>query len=214
VVSPAAPTIAFDIGPANALIDAAVWHTSGGAEEYDRSGARARRGRVHAGLLERLLAEPYYRRPPPKSTGKELFHLDYLLDHVTAVGAVDADDLVTTVTELTAVTVAAACRDFDVRRLVVSGGGADNPVLMERLAAALAGVTLTTIDAYGIPSGSKEAYLFALLGFLTVHGLAGNVPSATGADRSVVLGCVIPGRTGFPAVEPPAVAPSRLVVLP
>jgi anhydro-N-acetylmuramic acid kinase len=214
VVSPTAPTIAFDIGPANALIDAAVRHASGGTEAYDQGGARARRGRIHAGLLERLLSEPYYRRPPPKSTGKELFHLDYLLGHVEIVGAVDADDLVATVTELTAVTVAAACRDFDVRRLVVSGGGADNPVLMARLAAALAGVTLTTIDAYGIPSGAKEAYLLALLGFLTVHGLAGNVPSATGADRPVVLGCVVPGRDGLPALAPPQSTPTRLLVLP
>jgi anhydro-N-acetylmuramic acid kinase len=85
---------------------------------------------------------------------------------------------------------------------------------MERLAASLPDVAITTIDTFGIPSGAKEAYLFALLGFLTVHGLAGNVPSATGAERSVVLGCVIPGRSGFPAVEPPTVAPSRLVVVP
>jgi anhydro-N-acetylmuramic acid kinase len=214
VVAPDAPTIAFDIGPANALIDAAVWHASDGAEAYDRDGARGRRGRVHAALLERLLADPYYRRPPPKSTGKELFHLDYLLDHAERVGAIDPDDLVATVTELTAVTVAAACRDFAVERLVVSGGGTANPGLMERLAAALPDVALTTIDAYGIPSDAKEAYLFALLGFLSVHGFAGNVPSATGADRPVVLGCVVPGRHGFPTPTPPRSAPTRLVVVP
>jgi anhydro-N-acetylmuramic acid kinase len=213
VVSPGAPTIAFDIGPANALIDAAVWHASDGSEAYDNDGERARRGRVHPALLERLLSEPYYRRSPPKSTGKELFHLDYLLDHVKEVGAVEPDDLVATVTELTAVTVAAVCRDLDVRRLVVSGGGAENPVLMVRLAAALPDVELTTIDEYGIPSAAKEAYLFALLGFFTVHGLAGNVPSATGAGRPVVLGCLLPGRQGFPEIAPPQAAPSHLVVV-
>ena len=159
VVSPGrAPTIAFDIGPANALIDAAAPRTRG-ATAYDRGGAPGRHRPVDAGLLERLLSEPYYRRPPPKSTGKELFHLDYLLDHVAAVGSVDADDLVATVTELTAVTVAEACRDFDVRRLLVSGGGAENPLLMERLVAALPDVVLTMIDTYGIPSAAKEAYL-------------------------------------------------------
>ena len=85
--SPAArPTLAFDIGPANALIDAAVSAASGGAEAFDRDGIRARRGRVDAALLERLLADPYYRRPPPKSTGKELFHGAYLFEHVAAVG--------------------------------------------------------------------------------------------------------------------------------
>ena len=105
----------------------------------------------HADLLERLLAEPYYRQPPPKSTGKELFHVAYLLDHVAAVGTIEPDDLVATVTALTAITVADACREFDVRRLVVSGGGVDNPALMERLGAELPGVAIAPIDDSGSP---------------------------------------------------------------
>jgi anhydro-N-acetylmuramic acid kinase len=212
VVDPSAETLAFDTGPASALIDAAVGHVSGGAERFDRDGARARRGQIDRELLGRLLDEPFYRRPPPKSTGKELFHLPYLLARV-GDRTIGDDDLVATVTSLTALTVADACRDHGVRRLVVSGGGAANPVLMELLAGELPGTTIATIDELGIPADAKEAYFFALLGFLTVQQLAGNLPSATGASRPVVLGCVLPGRSGFPRCEPAAAPPTRLVVV-
>ena len=212
IVDPSAETLAFDTGPASALIDAVVEHVSGGAERYDRDGARARRGRVDGDLLDQLLGEPYYRRPPPKSTGKELFNLPYLIERV-GDRVIGDDDLVATVTALTAATVADACRDHGVRRLVVSGGGAANPSLMEMLAGELPGTSITTIDELGIPADAKEAYFFALLGFLTVHQLAGNLPSATGASRPVMLGCVLPGRSGFPRCEPASAPPSRLVVV-
>ena len=204
--------MAFDTGPASALIDAAVSHVSSGAERYDRDGARARRGRLDRQLLDRLLDEPYYRLPPPKSTGKELFHLPYLLSHVGETVIAD-DDLIATVTALTARTVADACRDHGVRRVVVSGGGVANPALMDMLTAELAGTSVTTIDELGIPADAKEAYFFALIGFLTVHQLAGNVPSATGASHPVILGCVLPGRAGFPVCEPLTTPPSRLVIV-
>jgi anhydro-N-acetylmuramic acid kinase len=212
VVAAEAPTIAFDIGPGNALIDAAVSLATGGAEAFDRDGVRARHGRVHVDLLERLLAEPYYRQPPPKSTGKELFHAEYLGDHVAAIGKIDADDVVATVTVLTAITVADACREFGVRRLVASGGGVDNPALMERLGAELPAVAITRFDEYGIPGGAKEAYLFALIGFLTVHQVPGSVASATGAAGPAVLGCLLPGRHGFPTINPRSSPPIRLVI--
>ena len=212
VVANNAPTLAFDVGPANALIDAAVAEATGGAELFDRDGVRGRRGQIHAALLERLLADPYYRRSPPKSTGKELFHAAYLSGHVAAIGTIAANDVVATVTALTAITVADACRGFGIRRLIVSGGGVDNPALMERLVGELPGVPVVRIDEYGIPSAAKEAYLFALLGFLTVHQLPGSVASATGARRPVVLGCLLPGRDGFPPISPPSTPPSRLVV--
>jgi anhydro-N-acetylmuramic acid kinase len=212
VVAADVPTVAFDIGPANALIDAAVSAATDGAEAFDADGAHARRGRVHAGLLERLLAEPYYRQPPPKSTGKELFHGAYLDRHVAARGAVPADDVIATVTALTAITVADVCRQFGVGRLVVSGGGVENPALMERLGVELPGISITRIDQYGIPSAAKEAYLFALIGFLTLHHLPGNVASATGARGPAVLGCLLPGRHGFPPIIPRSSPPTRLVI--
>ncbi len=212
IVSPSGTTIAFDTGPASALIDAVVSHISGGAERYDRDGARARRGRVDPQLLDRLLDEPYYRLPPPKSTGKELFHLPYVLSRVGETEIAD-DDLVATVTALTARTVADACRDHGVRRVVAAGGGVANPALMDMLRDELPGTAVTTIDELGIPADTKEAYFFALIGFLTVHQLAGNLPSATGASHPVILGSVLPGRAGFPACEALTTPPSRLVIV-
>src|SRR5262249_35846192 len=150
---------------------------------FDRDGALASSGTVLPGFLKELLAEPYYALPPPKSTGKELFHLGYVRDALRRAGiSPGLPDLVATLTELTAVTVAGAVRDAGVRVLVVSGGGARNPVLAHRIAALLPGVDIATSDALGVPSDSKEAVAFALIGWATLHGLPGNVPSCTGAS--------------------------------
>ncbi|MDB1089792.1 anhydro-N-acetylmuramic acid kinase [Streptomyces sp. ACA25] len=201
--------IAYDLGPANALIDAVAAEASGGAERMDTDGARAARGRVDGVLLAELLAEPYYRLPPPKSTGKELFHAGYLRDR-TAGRPVAADDLAATVTELTAELVAAACRGHGLTELVVSGGGVRNPVLMDRVRAAAAGTRVVGSEEHGLPAQAKEGYLFALLGFLTVHGLAGSVPSATGATVPSVLGSVTPGAGPLRLPGPRARRPVRL----
>jgi anhydro-N-acetylmuramic acid kinase len=212
VVGPTADPVAFDTGPGNALIDVAVRHVTGGEQPFDREGARARRGTVHGLLLDRLLADPYYGRPPPKSTGKEHFHLPYLLEAVADTGTIEPEDLVATVTALTAITVAEACRANGVEELIVSGGGVSNPAVMAMLTAELPNVVIRPIDDFGIPAAAKEAYLIALIGFLSVHGLPGNVPSATGATRPVVLGCLLPGRTALALPSRVTVAPSRLHV--
>lgn len=205
--------VAFDVGPANALIDAAVAHLTDDAETFDRDGVRGARGHVHQPLLDALLDEPYYGLAPPKSTGKELFHLPYLLDALAATGPVPPDDLIATVTELTAITIARACGEHAVTTVVAAGGGTRNPTLMARLSDRLLGVKVTTIDGFGIDSDAKEAYTFALIGFLTVHGLPGSVASCTGSARPAVLGCLVPGARGF-ALPPAAPAPpTRLRVL-
>jgi len=214
VVSPGLEPVGFDIGPGNALIDAAVSHLTGGVEGFDRNGLTAGRGQVHSSLLHHLQADPYYRQAPPKTTGKERFHLSYLLGALEGIGEVAPEDLVATVTALTALTIAEACQTYEVSEVIASGGGTSNPVLMEMLATQLEGVTISSIDDLGIPSGAKEAYVFALLGFLTVHQLPGNVPSVTGADRAVILGSVVPGRDGFPIVSPIEVPPIRLRLVP
>jgi anhydro-N-acetylmuramic acid kinase len=214
VVDPTAEPIAFDTGPGNALIDVAVRHLTDGKQPFDQGGAIARRGTVQRLLLDRLLADSYYRRPSPKSTGKEHFHLPYLLEAVADTGEIEPDDVVATVTALTATTIADACRAHEVKELIVSGGGAHNPFLMEMLADLVPDVVIRPIDDLGIPSSAKEAYLIALIGFLTVHGLAGNLPSATGATRPVVLGCLLPGRKALTLPPPATVAPARLHVLP
>lgn len=212
VVAPGADPVAFDTGPANALLDAAVRHFTSGAAAYDESGRGAAAGTVSPALLDRLLDEPYYRLPAPKSTGKELFHLPYLLAALDAVPTPDHHDVLATLTRLTAVTVADACRAQGVTQLAVSGGGAHNPVMMRMIAEELPGVRLVSSDDLGVPSDAKEALAFAVLGFLTVHGLPGTLPSATGARHASLLGSITPGRGPLRLPEPAAVAPRTLRV--
>jgi anhydro-N-acetylmuramic acid kinase len=204
--------IAYDLGPASALMDSAVSDATSGAERMDTGGARAARGSVNAALLERLLDEPYYALPFPKSTGKELFHADYVRD---AVGGqvIGTDDLLATLTELTAVLVGQACQAHRLDELVVAGGGVRNPALMARIADRCGPAKVRLIDEFGLPAQAKEGYLFALLGFLSAHGLAGTVASATGARSAAILGSFIPGRGPLRLPEPAARPPLRMRVV-
>jgi anhydro-N-acetylmuramic acid kinase len=156
-------------------------------------GERAARGRVDDALLADLLDDPYYDAPAPKSTGKEYFHLEYLLG---ALGAreIAPDDLLATLCELTVETVARAVEEYHVSELFVAGGGTRNPVLMAGLRRRLAHIPISLIDEFEVPEDAKEACLFALIGFLSVHGLAGSIASATGARKATVLGAIVPGR--------------------
>jgi len=202
--------IAFDTGPANALIDAAITHQSAGALTFDRDGKLAAAGRVRPELLDRLLAEPYYRRPAPKSTGKELFHLDHLMRALDGLPQLPDEDVIATLTMLTARTVADAVRQVGATELIASGGGTLNPTLMAMLRGELPGIGVSTSDQLGLPSAAKEALAFAVLGFLTAHGLPGTIPSCTGARHASVLGSVTPGRHGLPRPDGPVVVPTRL----
>ncbi|MER6015329.1 anhydro-N-acetylmuramic acid kinase [Streptomyces bluensis] len=193
---------AFDTGPAGALIDAAVRDVSGGRLPYDVDGALASRGTVHEPLLARLLDEPYYALPAPKTTGKELFHAGYLREALAGFPGLRPEDIVATLTRLTARTVADAVRAVHATEVIAAGGGTRNPVLMGMLGDELGGVPVRASDVLGLPSAAKEAYAFAVLGFLTVHGLPGTCPTSTGARRASLLGSVIPGRRGFPGGMP------------
>ena len=168
VVDPAGPVYAFDIGPANALVDAVVARTGADANGYDTGGRLAAAGQVHDGLLAELLDDAYYDLPAPKSTGKEHFHGDYV-DAAVARAGVDlaVGDLVATLTELTVRTVARDVAAAGVSTLVVSGGGRHNPVVMAGLRAALPGVGVMTSDDLGVPADAKEAIAFAILGWCT-----------------------------------------------
>ncbi|MET8686931.1 anhydro-N-acetylmuramic acid kinase [Streptomyces sp. NPDC004732] len=214
----AADGTAFDTGPANALVDAAVREATDGRLAYDMDGELAARGAVDEGLLTRLLDEPYYALPAPKTTGKELFHLPYLRTALQGYEALPAEDVVATLTRLTARTVADAVRSVGASEVIASGGGTQNPVLMAFLRAELAeladGVPLRTSGELGLPSAAKEAYAFAVLGFLTLHGLPGTVPASTGARHASVLGSITPGRRGtqWPRMPEEAPGPVRLVV--
>jgi anhydro-N-acetylmuramic acid kinase len=197
VCAPGAEPVAWDIGPANALIDAVVTAEPSTPDTFDRDGALAASGTVIPALLTELLAEPYYRLAPPKSSGKELFHLGYVREAVGRAGtSPDLPDLVATLTELTAVTVAEATAKAGVQVLVAAGGGVRNPVLMRRIAQLLPGVEVLTTDRLGVPSDVKEAVAFALIGWATAHGLPGNVPTCTGAAGPRVLGRIAPAPDG------------------
>ncbi|MFF0384378.1 anhydro-N-acetylmuramic acid kinase [Streptomyces sp. NPDC004286] len=202
---------AFDTGPGCALTDAAARESSGGRLAYDADGALAAQGRVHRPLLQRLLADPYYARPAPKTTGKELFHPGYL--RATAsdlLAGVSAEDTLATLTELTASTIADAVRSVSATEVIASGGGTRNPALTRALGAALPGIPVRVSDELGLPSAAKEAYAFAVLGFLTLHGLAGTDPVSTGARHPSVLGSLTPGRDGLRLPARPEQAPVRM----
>jgi anhydro-N-acetylmuramic acid kinase len=211
VLSAASP-LAFDTGPACALLDAATLHVTGGRLAFDADGALAARGRVLPDLLERLLDEPYYARPAPKSTGKELFHLGYLLDRLGPT-APAPEDLLATLVALTARTVADTVRRT-ATEVVASGGGTRNPALMAALRKELPDVVVRTSDELGVPSQAKEALAFAVLGWHTWYGLPGVLAGATGARHPSVLGSVTPGADGrFPPGRAAAVRrPTRLEI--
>jgi anhydro-N-acetylmuramic acid kinase len=211
VLRPDGSLVAYDTGPANALVDAVVRADGLDPAGYDTDGRLAAAGRVDAALLAVLLDEPYYRLPPPRSTGKELFHLPYVRDAVTRAGTSPSPaDLVRTLTELTARTVADEVRRQGTTFLAVSGGGWHNPVLMAAIRAGLPGVTVVAADELGAPADDKEAIAFALIGWCTAHGLPGTVPAGTGARGPRILGSLTPGAGPLRLPEPLATAPARL----
>jgi len=194
--------LAFDTGPGNMIIDALV-KTLGFGLTYDRDGAIAAAGRVREEILEELLGHPYYRRKPPKTTGREDFGEQYALSLLERYPGVAPEDWVATVTALTAESIARSYRDYlrprgTIDEVIVAGGGSYNPTLLNRLAEALhrhlpTPPALHRLEDFGLSSEAKEAVAFAVLGNETLFGLPGNVPQATGAARRVVLGKVTPG---------------------
>ncbi|HEY3472241.1 MAG TPA: anhydro-N-acetylmuramic acid kinase [Amycolatopsis sp.] len=191
VVAAGEPAIAYDTGPANALLDLAAHRVTGRHSDVD--GRLALAGTVRSDLLARLLADPYFAAAPPKSTGKEHFNAPYLDAALAGLEPVEPADLLATLTELTAVTVADQCLRHGVTTVIASGGGVANPAVMAALAGHLPSVVLKTSDDLGLPGAGKEAYLTALLGWLTWCGVPGTVPSATGARGPRLLGALVPG---------------------
>ncbi len=194
---PGQPCLGFDTGPANILLDA--WIGARRGERFDRDGAWGASGNVHAALLARCLADPYFARPAPKSTGREHFHLAWLQAHLASLpGPAPGDaDVQRTLLELTARSVAdavqAACAaqaGAAAGDLLVCGGGAFNPPLLDRLAALLPGWQVASTAAHGIPPDAMESLAFAVFAQRTVHGLPGNLPAVTGAARPCVLGAL------------------------
>jgi len=204
--SAASEVVAFDSGPANALIDALLSSATGGRERFDRAGARAARGRPDASWLARLLADDYLDRPPPKSTGRERYGKAQAEALLREWGGRPLDDLVATLTRFSVESIADACRRYLPglpARLVVGGGGVHNPTLMGGLAEALPQCRVEPFDALGVPADAAEAMAFSLLGRNALRGWPNHLPRTTGARHGVVLGAVTPaaragGGSGTP----------------
>jgi anhydro-N-acetylmuramic acid kinase len=183
--APGDDIIAFDTGPGNMVIDALAGEFG---QRCDRGGKIAASGNVNTKLLDELLRDPYYRRKPPKSAGREQYGAEFVT-RMKATG-IPPRDLIATATVLTAATIAMAVGRPD--ELIASGGGVHNPQIMGHLAAFLPGVAISTSSDHGIDANAKEAIAFAVLAYETWRGRASNLPSATGARRAAILGSITP----------------------
>ncbi len=188
-----AGVLAFDTGPGNMLIDDAAWRASQGRLTCDVDGRLAAQGRIDPGLLESLLADPYLTAPPPKTTGRERFGAQFGAGVWAEADrrGLSIPDRLATLTAFTAESIARAYRAFlpvFPQEVILSGGGACNPILRAMLAERLAPARLLTSAEVGIPVEAKEALAFAVLAYETWNQRPGNLPSATGARRPVILG--------------------------
>ena len=186
--------MAFDTGPGNMLVDALMQAVSRGEKKFDEDGKLAASGTVNSLLLEELMALPYLREKPPKSTGREQFGTDFVADLLKK--GLDPRDLMATLTAFTASSIADAVRRFvapvmKVDQLIASGGGVRNPRIMSELRDRLPGTKIRTSNEFGIDSDAKEAIAFAVLAYETYHRRPANLPAATGAKRSCVLGKLV-----------------------
>ncbi|MEQ4576118.1 MAG: anhydro-N-acetylmuramic acid kinase [Gammaproteobacteria bacterium] len=183
--------LGFDTGPANALLDS--WCQRHLGQPFDAGGAFAASGQVDEALLSGLLADPWFALPPPKSTGREQFHLDWVEARLGATPRAAAD-VQATLLELTVATVAEALhrQQPDTRRVLVCGGGVRNPVLMARLAARMPGTVVESSAAHGLDPDYMEAMGFAWLAAEALAGRPANLPSVSGARGPRILGAIHP----------------------
>src|SRR5271154_325967 len=190
-----ANVFAFDTGPANMVIDALVAHFSKGRQHFDTNARLAAQGRSIPAILDELLRDPYLKILPPKSTGREYYGRAYT-ERLLALGRrhhAKPCDLIAVATIFTALSIVDALNRFvlakhKIAQLIVSGGGAQNPLIVAQLAAALGGIEVLPSSRLGVPEDAKEAYAFALLAYETFHQRPSNIPSATGAHRPAILG--------------------------
>eukprot|EP00026_Physarum_polycephalum_P009092 Phypoly_transcript_09203.p1 GENE.Phypoly_transcript_09203~~Phypoly_transcript_09203.p1 ORF type:complete len:394 (+),score=45.37 Phypoly_transcript_09203:240-1421(+) len=195
--------IAFDTGPGNVLIDWYCLCISNGTMKCDLDGAFGSKGKINEDLLAELLSHPYLSQKPPKSTGRELYTKQYVeqITQKATTANISTNDAIATLTELTALSIVDSYRKWAPGRLgdvIIGGGGARNPFLMERLQHNFAqmdkDICVQLNEDVGFNSDGKESFLFALLAYLCFHGLPGNVPKATGASEATILGTIAPGK--------------------
>lgn len=200
--------IAFDTGPGNLILDGLMSHLTQDKLPFDLDGKMAASGRVHPDLLQWLMAHPYLKKPPPKTTGREEFGGEFLqrLLKKANEGDISPEDLVATATAFTAESIADSYRRFLLNdrtligegslELILCGGGAKNKTLVVMLQKAFnsEAISVKTVEDYGYSTDALEAILFALLARATFLGVPSNIPSATGAKHPVILGKILPGR--------------------
>ena len=213
ITSQAMSPIAYDIGPANGLMDAAIAAYTSGTTTYDKDGQLAAAGIVNQKLLAEFLKHPYYEIKAPKSTGKEIFHLPYLLEILGPTQDWIIEDVLATLLEVTVETIAQEVETFNLSSLYVAGGGSANKQLMKRMQDRLSKCTIRSISELGISTQSKEAIAFALIGFLSMHGLAGQIPSCTGASDGRILGSLTPGAHAFNVPKKITTMPKKVRIL-
>jgi anhydro-N-acetylmuramic acid kinase len=193
--------MAYDTGPGNMVIDALMDLTSDGKRHVDLGGALAGKGNPHRGIVDEILAAAFFRQPPPRAAGREQFGRPFaeaLLERCRRDGLSEASALATA-TWLSARAVQDAYDRFvrprfEIAEIIVSGGGAHNVTLLRYLSELMEPAKVVTSDYYGLDVDAKEAVAFALLGFLSLDGEPGSLPSVTGAAHPVVLGSLTPGR--------------------
>jgi anhydro-N-acetylmuramic acid kinase len=196
--SPSPQYLGWDTGPGNVLLDLATQHLSGGRLQYDQDGAWAAAGKPCQKLVQQWLQQDFFRQPPPKSTGRELFSPDYLAQcfHDAAEYNLSDADILATLTELTAASIAHNYCQFLPQlpdQVLLCGGGSRNLYLKQRLQANLESALVCTTDEVGLSADFKEAMAFAVLAYWRCRGIPGNLPDVTGAKRSMLLGEIYQG---------------------
>lgn len=195
VLNPNQQTIGYDVGAGNTLLD--IWIEKHLGKRYDANGEWAKTGKIHPTLLSLLLDEPFFQLPPPKSTGRELFNLEWLEHKLTQIEPLPAEDVQATLVEFTVQSIVQALRQIENPNayhsvLLVCGGGAKNPLIMERLQTHLIDWQVSTTTEYGLDVDYVEAAAFAWLAYQRIHNLPANLPSVTGATQEVSLGAIFP----------------------
>lgn len=186
--------LGWDTGPGNSLVDLAVSHLTYGDKQYDHNGRWAAAGTPCQALVDQWLQHPYFQQPPPKSTGRELFGMDYLRQCVRdcqAKGITLSADILATLTELTAASIVQSYRTFLPRlpdRVLLCGGGSKNRYLTHRIQVLLGDIPVASTDVAGVDADFKEAIAFAVLAYWRVRNIPGNLPAVTGASQPMLLG--------------------------
>lgn len=194
VVGKSNPLLAFDTGPGNCLIDWAIQRATRNKLKFDRNGEIARKGSINHAVIRQMMAHPYFKKRPPKSTGRELFNEKFIPSSLLKE---KTSDLIATLTYFTAYSIYQSYQTFipqKISEIIVSGGGALNKTLMNHLKELFHPVPVTSIEKFGIPAQAKEPVAFAFFALQALNGKINHLPQGTGAKSARILGKIIPGN--------------------